>query len=251
MSGAALPLLIAAVIAGGATQRVSGMGMGLVLSPVLALLLGPALGVTVTNCVTLTSALLIGYAMRTNIDWKAFAVIAPAAVAGSIPGALIVRSTPGPWLSVLIGAIILAALAITLWADRSRRLGRLTGRLWLVPFAAGGALLNAVSGVAAPIFIIYAVASRWDQRSFSATLQPAFAWIGFLSVASKTLIGATPALPTLWIAPIIIAAIIAGIALGTLLSRRVSTQFARRIAVAAAGLGAVSTLLRGLADALG
>lgn len=253
MSGAALPLLITAVILGGATQRVSGMGMGLILSPVLALLLGPAVGVTVTNMATVMSAILIGYVLRDGIDWRRFAIIAPSALLGSIPGGFLVRAMPGAWLSVIIGATILIALAVTLNADRTHSLKKLIHPAWLVPFAAGGAFLNTVSGVAAPILVIYALAARWDHRSFSATLQPTFALFGFLSIVVKISVGATPIgdLPQWWVLPVMLAAILAAVSLGSFLSRHVSTQTARKIAIAAAGLGAVSTLIRGLVDALG
>lgn len=253
MTGAALPLLIAAVLVGGAVQRVSGMGMGLILSPVLALLLGPAVGVTVTNMATVMSALLIGWVLRAGVDWRRFGLIASAALFGSIPGGLVVRAVPGSWLSVIIGATILVALGVTLNADRTHRLGNLHHPAWIVPFAAAAAFLNTIAGVAAPILVIYALAARWDQRSFAATLQPTFALFGFLSIVVKIGVGATPVsdLPDWWILPIMLAAIVAAVALGTFLSRHVSTQTARKIAIAAAGLGAVSALLRGLIDALG
>lgn len=253
MTGATLPLVIAAVVVGGVTQRVSGMGMGLILSPVLALLLGPAVGVTVTNMATVMSALLIGFVMRAGIEWRRFGLMAPSALLGSIPGGFLVREMPGAWLSVLIGAIILIALAVTLNADRTRGLGQLHHPAWLIPFAAGAAFLNTVSGVAAPILIIYALLSRWDHRTFSATLQPTFAWLGLLSVIVKIGTGATPLndLPQWWILPLLLVGIITAVGLGGLLASYVSTQTARRIAIVAAGLGAVSTLLRGLIDALG
>ncbi|MBM9433375.1 sulfite exporter TauE/SafE family protein [Flaviflexus equikiangi] len=253
MSLPALALLVAAIIAGGTSQRVSGMGMGLILAPVLSLILGAAVGVTVTNVTTVCTALVIGFVLRAGIDWKKFAIIAPSALLGTIPGGLVVAYMDGAWLSVLVGALILLALAITLWANRQQHLPHLTHPAWIIPFAAGGAFMNATAGVVAPVLMIYAIASRWDHRSFSATLQPTFAWIGGLSIIVKVSLGATPidSLPDWWVLLVILAAIPTSVLLGTLVSRHVSTQTAKKIALAVATLGAVSTLLRGLIDALG
>lgn len=253
MPAAALALLVAAVLMGGTVQRLSGMGMGLMISPVLALIFGAAVGVTVANATTILSALIIGFVMRAGIDWRRFAIIAPSALLGTIPGGLLVREMDGGWLGVLVGAIILAALTLTLWADRLTVLPELRHHAWIIPFAAGGAFLNTVSGISAPVLMIYAIAARWDQRSFAATLQPFFVWISLLSVTVKISVGATPLneLPDPWVLPLILAAILAAVAIGSRLAHRVSPQAARRLAIAVAGLGAVSTLLRGLADALG
>lgn len=246
-------MLVAAVILGGTLQRVSGMGMGLVLSPVLALLLGPATGVTVTNMTTVMSALLIGFVLRAGIDWKRFGIIAPSALLGAIPGGQLVRELDGNWLSVMVGALLLLALLVTVGAGKLRGLPHLTNPAWLVPFAALGAFLNTVSGVAAPALVIYALLSRWDQRSFQATLQPVFLLFGALSVAVKVLIGATPlsVLPDPWILLVILAGVLVAIAIGGQLSKRVSPQKARAAAILVAGAGAVSALIRGLIGALG
>lgn len=253
MSAAALALLVGAVLLGGITQRISGMGMGLMISPILALVLGPATGVTVANMTTFFSALMIGFVLRAGIDWRRVALFVPSAVIGSVPGGILVRDMHSGWLSVLVGAVILMALAITLWADRMTMLPNLTHVAWIIPFSAVGAFLNTVSGISAPALVIYALASSWDQRSFAATLQPFFLWVGALSVTVKIAVGATPIseLPDPWILPIILAAVVAAVVIGSRLARRVSPHSARRVAIAVAGLGAVSSLVRGLIDALG
>ena len=71
---APLLLLVAAsaVILGTVLQRVSGMGVGLVVSPTLALLLGPVTGVLLTNITTVVSAVLIGITLRHDIDWQRY-----------------------------------------------------------------------------------------------------------------------------------------------------------------------------------
>ncbi|WP_222704447.1 sulfite exporter TauE/SafE family protein [Flaviflexus massiliensis] len=252
MTGLATLLMAVAVVFGGVLQRISGMGMGLVLSPFLALLLGANVGVTVTNVATVLSSFLIGFVLRSGVDRRRFAIIAPAGLLGTVPGAYLVKHLDGNWLSVIVGTAVLIALTVTLTSGRVRTLPHLTGPWWLGPFAALGAFLNVVAGVAAPALVIYSLLSRWEQRSFAATLQPTFLWFGLTSVITKIAIGATHfnALPPAWVLLVITAAIVLAIALGGRLSLRVSPQQARRIGIAVAGLGAVSAIIRGLVGAL-
>ena len=53
-----------AILVGSVLQRVSGTGVGLVVAPTLALLLGPATGVLVTNATTTVSGFLIMLSAR-------------------------------------------------------------------------------------------------------------------------------------------------------------------------------------------
>ena len=89
-----------AVVVGATLQRLSGMGVGLVVAPTLALLLGPQLGVYVTNATTVCSGVLIMLTVLRDVDWKRWAVFAGVGLVGSIPGALLVRELSSGWLSV-------------------------------------------------------------------------------------------------------------------------------------------------------
>ncbi len=244
--------MLGAVLVGGVLQRVSGMGMGLVLAPVLSILMGPALGVTVTNTATLISATLIGFVLRHDIDWRRLGSIAAAAVFGSVPGAFMVKHLDSAWLSVFVGGAVLVALLTTVLTGKLRGLPHVTGLGWLIPFAMVGAFLNTTAGVAAPAFVIYSLMARWGQRSFAATLQPTFAILALLSIGSKVITGATTIeqLPHPWLMVAVFAVVVIAISIGTILSRRVSAAQARSIAIVVAGLGAASALIRGLIGAL-
>ncbi|MFC6257237.1 sulfite exporter TauE/SafE family protein, partial [Kocuria oceani] len=74
-----------AILVGSVLQRVSGTGVGLVVAPTLALLLGPATGVLVTNATTTVSGFLIMLSVWQHVDWRRFALIAPAAAVGAVP----------------------------------------------------------------------------------------------------------------------------------------------------------------------
>jgi uncharacterized membrane protein YfcA len=183
-------LLVAAasVILGTVLQRVSGMGVGLVVSPTLALLLGPVAGVLLTNITTTVSAALIAITLWRDIDWRRYLHLAPLIVVGSVPGALLVRAADRSWLEVVIGAALLGTLVFTALV----RIPQVGGRWPAAVAGTAGGFLNTAVGVAAPAMLVYAQATGWNQRSFAATLQPIFFTMGATSVITKVGLGAAP-----------------------------------------------------------
>lgn len=84
-------------------------------------------------------------------------------------------------------------------------------------------------------------------------MQPTFMMFGLTSVLMKLFTGATTVeqLPHAGLFGAIVLAVIAGIRLGGLLARRVSAGSARRVAIALAGAGALSALVRGVLALVG
>lgn len=234
-----------AVLVGSVLQRVSGTGVGLVVAPTLALLLGPATGVLVTNATTTVSGFLILLSVRRHVDWRRYALIAPAAAVGAVPAALVVRELPAAWLQVVIGAVVLLALATMLGLPR---LPEWRGPLPAVLAGVLGGFFNTTAGVAAPVMVIHARLARWEQRSFAATLQPVFMTMGALSVLTKTTLGAvgTGGLPPWWTAPGVVLTVVLGVRIGTVVARRVPVRAARTLALVLAGLGGAVALVRGV-----
>lgn len=240
-----LAAVLAAVVLGAVLQRTSGMGTGLVVSPTFVLLAGPVAGVVLTNLTTVVSALLLSAVMRADIDWPRFLRIAPTIVVGSVPAALLVGVADAGWLEVVIGTVLLLALASTFLAPRLPDLGAAAGP---VAGVAGG-FLNTTVGVAAPAMLIYAQATGWSQRAFAATLQPVFLTMGAVSLVTKAAVGATagPAgLPGWPLVAAAVASVPVGVVLGGVASRRVSAATARRVAVVLVTVGAGATLVRGV-----
>ena len=242
-------LALAAVLVGATLQRISGMGMALMVAPTLVLLLGPVTGVLLTNATAVVSAALVLLAVRRDVDWRRYSLMMPAVVLGAVPGALVVRAAPAAWLEVVIGGLVLLGLLST---TALRRAPRARGAAPTLVAGAAGGFLNTTAGVAGPALVIYATATRWEQRSFRATLQPTFMTMAAVSLLAKGVLGATGAdgLPPWWLGAGIVAMLALGITVGGRLSRRIDSLAARRAAVAIAVLGAVATLLRGLTDAL-
>ncbi|GAB3709675.1 TSUP family transporter [Mariniluteicoccus flavus] len=240
-------LVIAAVaIVGGALlQRLSGTGVGLVVAPTLSVLLGPTTGVLVTNATTTVSGFLIMLTVLQHVEWRRFAWIIAAAAPGAVAGAYLVHALPVAWLQVVIGAVVLLALATSLALPD---LPTVRGRAPIVVAGAIGGLFNTTAGVAAPAMVIYARLARWDQRAFAATLQPTFMSMGAMSVVLKTAMSPTglAGLPPWWGLPIVVALVLAGVGLGTLAARRVTSHHARTLALVLAGIGGAVVLGKGL-----
>lgn len=236
------------VAVGSAVQRISGMGVGIVASPILVLTLGPAMGVTFTNILGVCAALIIGTALWRDADWGRLKVILPASILGSVPAAFFVLAVPTAWLNIVVGALVVLALSTTAIVSRLGRLPEVDGVAARVATGAVGAFLNGTAGVAATATVIYSAFSRWDQRSFAASMQPTFFVMGILSVSAKIAVGATPlsAFPPAWFLGVVLAVILASVWVAGRLAYRVSPGSARRLAVVVAAIGAVATLLRGI-----
>ncbi|WP_238348231.1 sulfite exporter TauE/SafE family protein [Ornithinimicrobium pratense] len=245
MSWSILLLVLGAVVLGAGLQRVSGMGLGLVAAPTLSLLLGPVAGVTLSNVAAVAAALVLAVVMRRDIDWRRFRSVAPLLLAGSVAGALVVRTADTAVLDTVLGATVLVAIAAALGLQRHLNA---TGRLPALTSGALAGFMNTTAGVAGPAMTVYAVASRWGHRSFAATLQPVFLLANLASVITKGLAGATPAADVVpwWAWGVAVAAVPVGIGLGTVLARRVSLRAARSVALTVATAGGVVALVRGV-----
>lgn len=241
-----------AVLLGATLQRVAGMGLGMVAVPVLTLLVGPATGVFLSNGAAVVTALLVLGALRAQVDWRRVGMLTPLILAGSLLGAFTVRAASAPWLDVLVGGSVLLALT---GAAVLRRRGpaasappRGAARAAALATGLAAGFMNTTSGVAAPAWTAYALATRWDFRSFTATLQPLFLVANVAALATKLALGAVPlsTAASWWTWLLLAAAVTGGVALGSVLARVVPTRVATALAVLVATTGATTALVRGL-----
>lgn len=236
--------VVVAVLVGAALQRASGTGVGLVVAPVLALMVGPGEGVLLTNSATVLSGLLLTLTAFRNVDWRTFRSLAIWAIPGAVFGAYLVSVLPAHLLQILIGLVVLTALLITVALPR---LPHVTSPWARRTAGTIGGCFNTTAGIAAPAMVIYANLSRWDQVRFAATMQPTFLFMGLASVLLKVLAFPVPGmtLPPWWFYPVLALTILAGAGIGHLISKRISRQAARNVAMTLAFIGGVMVLLRG------
>lgn len=234
-----------AVLVGALLQRLSGVGAGLVVAPVMAILAGPVDGVVITNVTTIVSAAIIFSAVRADVEWRRFRRMLLGIVVGAVPGALVVRLVPDGWLHVLIGAMVLVGL----WSSIRIKAARTTDSSGAaVGFGGLGSFLNTAAGVAAPVMVIYAERVGWNRSAFIATLQPTFFSMSLFSLISKGFIGVDlrQALSIWWLVPGAATVVALGLGVGRLMEARVSSRGSRAIAIIVAALGGCLAVLRGI-----
>jgi len=231
--------LVGAIFLGTSTQRITGVGFALISSPLLVALLGPFDGVIVVNIFGTLTAFAVFWRVRSQVEYsRAVRMLVPALVA-IIPGAWVAREVPPHVLSVLIGALVVLALAGSFVA---RPGGFFSGRPGAVLAGAVSGFMNVTAGVGGPAVSAYAVASRWPQTAFAATAQLYFFVLGLTSLLAKQ---ALPDLHWPQVAGCILA-VVAGVVVGEQTSRRIPPQVARTGVIALAFLGSGLILTRGI-----
>lgn len=248
ITGLTAVAIVVSVLIGAILQRLSGAGMGMVLAPMLTLALGAADGVMLANGVTMFSAALMGWAVRRSINWRKAGIICAAAAPGSFLGAVLVKQASAAWLQIIVGVTVLGALAFTAYVGKLGKLPHVTSVWSAIGGGSIGAFFNTICGVSAPALVIHARLTRWQQREFAASLQPIFFTMAVLSLLMKGLLGSTSitGLPPLWLIGLVIATILIGIRIGTVLEPRLGQERAKKLTFALAGAGAASALVRGL-----
>lgn len=254
LSLAALVALAAAVVLGAATQRVTGLGFSLVASPFVVLLLGPYTGVLLINSVGVVMCGLLALQLRREVDLRHALLLAVPGIVAVLPGAWLARHAPAAVLQVAVGACIVIALLALVAVDRRAGLGAASlgaasvsprSRTSAISAGAASGLMNAIAGVGGPAVTVYAVATRWQQRSFAATAQLFFMMVSTASIMAK-------GLPTLPVEGWFVAA--GGLGIGLLVGHavhaRVTVATARRAVVVVALVGGVLALVKGLIDLL-
>ncbi|MGO1949227.1 MAG: sulfite exporter TauE/SafE family protein [Mycobacteriaceae bacterium] len=238
-------LVFVTILVGSCLQRVSGMGVGLIGAPVLSVAIGPVEGIMVINVLAAVNATMSTVTVRRDVDWRRFALIGSVMVVGAVPGTWLVHVTSPSVLQIVVGAVILVALTVT--TVGLRWVPRVSGGPPAVVAGVLAGFSNTLSGVAGPVLTVYAQASRWDQRTFAATLQPLFVVSGIVSFLIKYATGAGDITGQPWgIWPAALVAMVLGIAVGMALSRRVERSRARVLALTLAVLGGLTVLVRGV-----
>lgn len=243
-TGLTVLVVFFAVGVGACFQRIAGMGVGLLAGPVLSLILGPVEGILVVNVLAATNALITSIGMRADIDWRKFGILAPTLVFGAVPGALLIRAVEPNVVLVLVGVLLLLALALVTFGRQF--VPEPHGTLPAVVAGVAGGFMNTLAGIAGPAITVYAQAARWEQRVYAATLQPIFFVSGILSFASKEFAGAADLGGVNgWIWGAGALGMVLGIYTGVKLSPKISRTSAHRIALLLAALGGATALVRG------
>jgi uncharacterized membrane protein YfcA len=109
----------AAVLAGAAVQTTVGLGLGMVAAPVVAFL-DPTL---MPGSLLIAALLLPGLTLLQEwrqVDWRGVAWSLPARLPGTAAGVWVVAVLPPQTLAGVVGAMVLGAVALSVWSFRVR-----------------------------------------------------------------------------------------------------------------------------------
>lgn len=245
----ALAILSIVVLASG-LQRLTGVGFAMMTAPFLVVMIGPHGGVMLTNLLTAVAPLLVIPLVWRDIEWSKLAILAPVGiVVMPLFGALAATATPGP-LYIVVAVLVISGLTCSLLVRRiNAGVDGPTTRALTGVGVGGGVVL---AGVGGPAITIYAMLSRWEIRSFAATMQPLWVLMAIGGFITKLVLSGNeiPAMPWwFWVASL--AAIVMGLWGATLMRSWIGDRLAHRTVIVLAFLGAGTSLLVGIRTTLG
>ena len=230
-----MTLLLAtlAVAVGAAAQSVSGIGFALVSGPLLFTVFGAREGVRVA--VVLSMLVNAGVLAREHraVMWRHVLPVLVTALALTPLLAHLLQGAHPRLLRGAAGAVIVLGAAVVA-SGRTADTGVPGG------IAAGlaSATMNVLASAGGPAVAVYASGARWDPLRTRATLQAYF-----LSLNVVTLLTLGPPHWTTGRAGALIAALVAGSAVGAMTAGRVSANGARTVTLTLAAAGGLAVLL--------
>jgi uncharacterized protein len=224
------------VAIGALAQSVSGIGFALVGGPLLFAVFGPREGVRVA--VVLSMLVNVGVLVREHravMLRRVLPVLVAALVSTPVLVHLLSTVHSDALRAAAGGVIVLGVLLIA--AGRTRDAGVIGG------IAAGlvSATMNVLASAGGPAVAVYATGAQWDPGRLRATLQAYFLCLNVVTVLTL----GTPH----WTASravVLVAALLAGLALGAVLAPRVSHRLARMVTLMLAAAGGLALLVSAL-----
>lgn len=159
-------------------RGLTGFGFAIVATPLLALVLPPALAVPIVIALQIPAGIQTGMADWANTDRKAALVSCLAGVPAILPGLYVVSTVPSEIMRMIVGCVVVlsaVALSFGLRLDRGPRTYELMGAGALSGFLMGAA------GMAGPPVIMLVLASNWTAARSRATLSLVFFLLGCAS----------------------------------------------------------------------
>lgn len=178
--------LVAAALATGAgacLQSAGGFGFAMVAGPALFAALDPAeaVGALLVLSSGLNALVLGGERRRAEVRWRELMPMLAAAVPGLVAGVMLLDALPKEALQALVGAGVLAAVAV-----RGRRLGAAGATSgYPVGFLAGA--LTTSTGVNGPPLVLWLQARGARPGELRDSLAASFLGLNVLGVAALTL----------------------------------------------------------------
>jgi uncharacterized membrane protein YfcA len=151
-------------------RGIAGYGSGLLAIPTLALFLPLEVVVPYVGALDYLASLGHGIHHRKSVQWREIGTILPISVVGMSFALYLFttmdRETLKAWLG---GFVILYAIYSLLPLPQMKG-----SRLWAMPFAATGGVVDTLFGTGGPFYVIYLRLRQLDKTQFVATIAMAF-----------------------------------------------------------------------------
>lgn len=211
-------------------QRVVGMGFGIIMAPIVAIVAGPFAAVLVVNVYAALACALMVPSLWRDVDWSRWRWLVVPAMVGSVAGLLVARASDADVLRVGVGVAAILSVIVSVGFARTEHV--IDSRRMRTVSGATIGLMNSSVALGAPPIAVYSMLSRWSGPSFSATMQPFWVVVSLVTLAQRQVIapGGAPAWPWWgWVAA----------AIATTAGSLVSEPVARRIPARVARLGVI------------
>jgi uncharacterized protein len=231
-----LLLAAVAVALGAAAQSISGIGFALVSGPLLFTVFGAREGVRVA--VVLSMLVNAGVLAREHraVMWRRVLPVLITALAVTPLLAHVLEGAHPRLLRGAAGAVIVLGAAVV-GSGRTVDTGLAGG----VAAGLASATMNVLASAGGPAVAVYATGARWDPLRTRATLQAYF-----LSLNVVTLLTLGAPHWTAGRAATLVAALLAGAAVGAVTAGRVSARIARTVTLLLAAAGGLAVLVGAL-----
>ncbi|WP_230985398.1 sulfite exporter TauE/SafE family protein [Microbispora oryzae] len=227
-----------AVFAGAVIQGAVGFGLGLLASPIIAML-EPRVVPGAVHIVNATLPLFTLAREWRRVDWRGFGFAVLGRLPGSVAGGFVVVYVSTRALGVLVGVMVLVAVALT---ARSVAVPRNGGTLTAAGFLSG--VTGTATGIGGPpVALVYQTAKGPQIR---ATLALFFVLGALQSLALLAVLGRLPA-RALVTGAALVPFVVLGFAVSGPLRRYLDGGRVRRAVLSVAALSAVAVLARSLA----
>ena len=236
-AGAALAC-VAVVYVGAIVQATTGVGVGIISSPVL-LLVDPAFVPACIVLAVLPLSMTVAWADRAHVDRPGVLAALAGRVPGLVLGALVVASISETVLSILVGVTVLGGVVVSLTA---RRFDPSRLALVLAGFASG--FTGTAVGVGGPPMAL--TYQHSDPVTMRATISVFFAVGSVLSAVALALAGEIGG-RQLELLALLVPAVLAGLATARHQAARLVGPGVRPVVLALSAFSAVALLVRTVA----
>lgn len=181
---------------------------------------------------------------RRNANWRALGRLAPAVLVGLALGVVFLLVADDDWVRRVIGVLLLAVVAVTLFRRRMTGVVADAGphRVAAATYGTLGGFTTMVANAAGPVMSMYFLASRFSVREFLGTAAWFFALVNLGKLPFSIGLGLIT-VPGLLLDLVLVPLVIGGAFLGRWLAGRLDQKLFERLVIVFTVVGSVYLLI--------